>query len=248
MSNGAPLDLAFMGSGNAFAPSRCWSGFVLNERHLFDAPPTALYSLKLMGVKLDQIQTVFLSHFHADHFFGMPFLLLEFAYMTHRDDPLTIVGPAGTEDRLRQLLAIGYPSLVAKPPDYPLRFIEVEDHTEGDVNGLHYQAVEVEHGGEGLRCYGFRVTDHGRVVGYTGDSSLCPQLVELGQGADVLVTDCTYPSGHDNPEHMSFDEVKELHDILGGQTRLILTHLGGEPPAAACGGITVATDLARYHL
>ena len=77
MPDRGDLELLIVGSGNAFAPERCWSGFALNERHLFDAPPTALYSLKRAGVNLAGIETVFVSHFHADHFFGLPFLLLE---------------------------------------------------------------------------------------------------------------------------------------------------------------------------
>ncbi|MFN8556911.1 MAG: MBL fold metallo-hydrolase [Dehalococcoidia bacterium] len=63
------LDLTFLGSGNAFAGAGCWSGFLANERVLFDAPPTTLYGLKRAGVDLNQIDVVLLSHFHGDHFF-----------------------------------------------------------------------------------------------------------------------------------------------------------------------------------
>src|SRR5579884_2415633 len=114
MSTRGTLDLAFVGSGNAFAPQRCWSGFLLNERHLFDVPPTALYSLNLMGVELAGIDTVFISHFHGDHFFGLPFLLLNFAYQTRRSRELTIVGPPGTEALVRQLTELAYPTLLTQ--------------------------------------------------------------------------------------------------------------------------------------
>src|SRR3989304_1978366 len=100
-ANRQPLELLFLGSGNAFAPQRYWSSFLLNGRYLFDAPPTALPHLKRAGRAADDIDVIFISHFHADHFFGLPFLLLEYAEQTLRTKPLTIVGPPGIEQRLR---------------------------------------------------------------------------------------------------------------------------------------------------
>jgi len=240
-----PIDLAFMGSGNAFAPERCWSGFVLNERHLFDAPPTALYSLKRLHLRLDRIETVFISHFHADHFFGLPFLLLEYAYLTRRNNDLTLVGPPKLEQQLSKLVEIGYPSLLNAEAGYRLRYVEVEDGAHGTVNDLEYDAIEVEHGGEEMTSFGFRVNQAGRSLAYTGDTTYCDQLVRLAQGADVLVSDCTYPSGLKNPEHMSLDEVQLLHARIGGETQFVLTHLSGDIPSDLP-RIAVASDLARF--
>jgi len=247
MTDRGALDLAFMGTGNAFAPGRCWSGFVLNERHLFDAPPTALFSLKALDVPLAAIQTVFVSHFHADHFFGLPFLLLEYAYQTPRTEDLTIVGPPGLEERLHRLVDFAYPSLWGKDHGYRLRYVEIADGATGELNGLRYEAVEVEHAGAALDCFGFRIGAAGRMLAYTGDSTYCEPLMRLGKGADVLVSDCTYASGFNNPEHMSFDEVRQLQDRLGGETEILLTHLGEAPRGAGCRRITVAADQARYH-
>jgi ribonuclease BN (tRNA processing enzyme) len=241
------LDLAFLGSGNAFAPARCWSGFIVNGRYLFDAPPTALYSLKRMGLDPAAIDTVFVSHFHADHFFGLPFLLLEYAYMTRRESDLTIVGPPGIEDRLRTLTELAYPSLLSGDASYGLRFVEVAEGCEGTLNGLRFSAVEVEHGGAALQCYGYRARIGARTLAYTGDSTYCDQLVEIGRGADVMVTDCTYASGRNNPEHMSLDEVRDLRDRVGADTTFILTHLGGAVDTSGQARLLVAEDAARYH-
>lgn len=243
----ALLDLAFVGSGNAFAPERCWSGFLLNDRHLFDAPPTALYSLKRMHVPLAEIETVFVSHFHADHFFGLPFLLLEYGYLTHRTSDLTIIGPPGIEDRVRHLTELGYPSLLLKPQSYTCRYVDVIDGASGKVNGLQYRAVEVDHGGVGLECFGFRVEIDGRSLAYTGDTRYCDQLMDLGREAEVLVTDCTYADGRGLPEHMSFTEVRELQARLGGDTEFVLTHLGGDVDTRGAKRVTIAADQARLQ-
>jgi ribonuclease BN (tRNA processing enzyme) len=248
LAPGAPLDLAFMGTGNAFAPQRCWSGFVLDQRHLFDAPPTALYSLKQMGLDLAAIETVFISHFHADHFFGLPFLLLEYAYLTDRTSPLTIVGPPELEERLKQLVALGgYSGLWEKSHAIDVRYVEVEDGTTGTVNGVNFEAIEVDHAGPGLRCFGFRARREGRTLAYTGDTRYCEQLVQLAEGAEVLVSDCTYASGRGLPEHMSFEEVRELQARIAPTTQFVLTHLGGDLEADGIPQILVARDLGRYR-
>jgi len=91
------LELTFLGSGNAFAsaPERYWSSFLANGRYLFDAPPTLLPHLKRLGMAPTNIEVVFISHFHGDHFMGLPFLFLEHVYLTERRDDLFIVGPPG---------------------------------------------------------------------------------------------------------------------------------------------------------
>ena len=73
------LDLTFIGTGNAFAPTRYWSSFIANNRVLFDAPPTLLPHLKKLKIDTNAIEAIFIGHFHGDHYFGLPFLLLEYA-------------------------------------------------------------------------------------------------------------------------------------------------------------------------
>lgn len=246
MPTAARLDLTFLGSGNAFAPGRCWSGFLLNGRYLFDAPPTALLSLKRLSFDLAAIDTILISHFHSDHFFGLPFLLLEYTYQTRRRNDLTLVGPPGIEDRLQRLMELGNPGTLGRDAGFRLRFEEVSDGSELEVNGLRVQAVEVVHGGEKLRCFGYRGSLAGRKLAYTGDTTWCDGLLRLGRDTEVLVTDCTYAEGRNLPEHLSFDEVRDLRGLIDPDTTIILTHLGGQTPSANLDRVQVASDLATF--
>ena len=85
------LDLTFIGTGNAFAPTRYWSSFLEGDRCLFDAPPTLLAHLKKLGKDPRDVEVAFISHFHGDHFFGLPFLMLECARAGAADE--------GSDDR-----------------------------------------------------------------------------------------------------------------------------------------------------
>jgi ribonuclease BN (tRNA processing enzyme) len=247
MSARRPLDLAFLGSGNAFAPGRCWSGFLLNGRYLFDAPPTALLSLKRAGANLSAIDTIMLSHFHADHFYGLPFLLLEYAHRTQRTSDLTLIGPPGIEERVHALMEIGYPSTLEHDSGYRLRFIEITDGLRAKANGLEFEAVQVNHGGGKLECFGVRAAVDDRRISYTGDTGWCDGLLTLASGTEVLVADCTYATGRDRADqHLSLEEIATLRPQIDPATAIILTHLGEPTDAAGLAHTFVASDLATF--
>lgn len=248
MTQRTPLDLTFIGSGNAFAPERCWSGFLLNGRYAFDAPPTLLVNLKKLGVDLAAIDTVLLSHFHADHFFGLPFLLLEYAYLTKRTSDLTIVGPPGVEQKVEGLLDFGYPGLRGRDLGYHRHYIELRPDTESEVNGLRFRPMRVKHGEGKLECFGFQTWLGDRRLAYTGDTAWFDGLVTLAADMEVFVTDCTYAKGHNLPEHLSFDEVRDLRGRIDPATAMILTHLGGHQTNHGLERVYVARDFASFSL
>ena len=98
--------IVMLGTGNAFLPNgRHHSFAIFDKRHIIDAPPTALISLRQHGVKVCDIETIFITHLHADHIFGLPFLLLESTYISDRElvKPLTIVAATGARQRIEQL-------------------------------------------------------------------------------------------------------------------------------------------------
>ena len=241
-----PLDLLFLGSGNAFAAGRYWSSFLLNGRYLFDASPIALPHLKRSEVDVAEIEAIFISHFHADHFFGLPFLLLEYAEATARSKDLTIIGPPGIEERLRTITDAGYPHLFTKEKSYEESYRDLRDGLEGDVGELHYQARSVEHV-EGLECFGFRVEIGGRTLAYSGDSVLCDPLVELADGADVFVVECSCWGDACGP-HLSPQDIRELRRRLGPTPTFILTHLDAGEPDLGIENVLLANDLARFSL
>jgi ribonuclease BN (tRNA processing enzyme) len=243
---GERLDLLFLGSGNAFASGRYWSSFILNERYLFDAAPTSLPHLKRAGIGLDEIECVFISHFHADHFVGLPFLILEYAEGTHRDRPLTVIGPPGVEQRLYHVADATFPNLMGRVRTYDLRFEEVCDGATGSIGALSYLAREVQHA-ESLECFGYRVELAGRTLAYSGDSTLCEPLVELATGADALVVECSYWA-EPTPSHMGLEEVRELRRRLGPEPPFILTHLDAGEPNLDIPNAILATDHARLSL
>ncbi|MGE0057460.1 MAG: MBL fold metallo-hydrolase [Dehalococcoidia bacterium] len=237
------LELTFLGSGNAFgAEGRAFSSFILNGRYLFDCGPTVLQQFRKAGITSDNIDVVLISHFHADHFFGLPFLFLD-AWRNGREKELTIAGPAGIEERVLGLLNIGY-SMIPSGIKFPVRYIEVSDGLEAEASGLAFTASTVVHVPE-LQCYAFRAEIDGRSVVYSGDTTLCEGLTRLVPGADVVVLECS--CGHETV-HLAPLDVEEVARHTTPGARVILTHLDGHAKDGDLDNFLVADDLSTFCL
>jgi ribonuclease BN (tRNA processing enzyme) len=242
-ADAAKLDLLFLGSGNAFAAEgRAFSSFLLNGRTLFDIGPTVLQQLKRAQVSADQVDTVFTSHFHGDHFFGLPFLFLELCRLRRTRD-IYVVGPPGVEDRSEELFENAFPGLPKTMKSFRRRYVEVDDGKEGAVGGLQFAAAEVEHV-PSLRCFAYRVHLDGRSLLYSGDSKYCDGLLRLLPGADTLVLECSL---NGDPVHMSPEDVRRVVRQASPRSRTVVTHLDGTA-TEFLKDLYVATDLSRFLL
>jgi ribonuclease BN (tRNA processing enzyme) len=240
----APLDLTFIGTGNAFAPTRYWSSFLLNDRYLFDAPPTLMAHLKKLKKDPGAIDVIFISHFHGDHYFGLPFLLLEYAEMAPRTKELTIVGPPGIAKRVQSVTDLAFRNVFRKDRGYMLHFVEAKDGRSGEAAGAKFTSFKMQHVPD-LEAYGFRVEVGGRTIAYTGDTAWHEGLVPLADGADVLVAECSCWTETCGPIHLTPSNILKLRDRVSEETKFVLTHIGaGEaPPMIAEAGILIADDL-----
>ena len=241
------LELSFLGSGNAFASEgRYWSSFLLNGRYLLDAPPTLLPHLKRLGVPPNDISTVFISHFHGDHFLGLPFLFLEYLHMTPRRENLYIVGPPGVERVIESLADMAFPNLTRADVGYKRLYLEADADRQQTVDDLSFQAFPMEHAGEDLEAFGYRLSLADKMVAYTGDTEFCDQIFTLAEGVDVLVLDCSYSEDR-GPYHVSCTDVPEIRKRLPLSTTIILTHLEAEPDVSGLEGVLVAQDFATFR-
>lgn len=96
---------------------------------------------KLSPMKVDAI---FVTHFHGDHFLGLPGLVQTMSLMD-RERNLEIYGPSGTIDRISTLLGV---------PLYTLKFeIDIREMEPGEKiqrSGYSVEAVGVDHSVQGI--------------------------------------------------------------------------------------------------
>ena len=98
------MQLQFVGCGDALGSggraNTCFHVTGAAVNFLIDCGATSLPALKRLDIAREPIDLILITHFHGDHFAGLPFVLLD-AQFSRRTRPLAIAGPKGTETRLR---------------------------------------------------------------------------------------------------------------------------------------------------
>src|SRR4029079_15208051 len=115
-----------------------------SERLLFDCGEGTQRLLQRSAVCLPDVKWIFLTHFHADHFLGLPGMLKTFALRGRDETPLTVYGPRG----LRELFKRLHPFLGRLP--YPLAVVELEAAERLERGEYTIAGFTVEHGPEAL--------------------------------------------------------------------------------------------------
>ena len=234
-----------LGSGAALGKERLWSSLLLDDRILLSLPPTVIPELYRLRKDVTAIDHIFITHRHADHFFGLPFFLLQYCYLYEREDPLYIIGPSGMKDATERLFDLAWPELREKGVTLrvPISFVEVTKDGEFQAGNLPFQAVKLEH--FGMEAYGYRFTHKGRQIAFTGDTGDCPQLAKLLDGAAVVITEFTHAFRTEDPGHLDATAISRLTTKLREQGATILaTHLSGTP--APIDGLLICRDGETY--
>ena len=124
------IRLYFLGTGGSWpTPQRNTLSIgirVDDEGLLFDCGEGTQTSLMKSSLSLMKIKRIFITHFHGDHFLGLPGLIQTMSFYG-RTEPLEIYGPIGASSVLGNLLSIGYYSL-----NFEIRIEELKG--SGSVN------------------------------------------------------------------------------------------------------------------
>src|SRR5438105_3046803 len=122
------------------------------DRLLFDCGEGTQRQL-LRSVGLMDLDTVFITHFHADHWLGLPGMLKSFA-LRERSEPLAVYGPRG----LKELM--GVMRVVYGRPPFDLRIVELEPAERVEREGYSITAVPVVHRGDA--SFGYALVEDAR--------------------------------------------------------------------------------------
>jgi ribonuclease BN (tRNA processing enzyme) len=237
------MELTFLGTGSAFGPHAYNCSALVDQALLLDAGAPLHVHLPRVGVGIERIRGVLLSHFHLDHTIGLAFLVTGRAYLHPEGGaPLAIAGPPGVADHIRHLVEHGWGSEPLGQIDrgVPPSFQEVTDGGRFEIAGYRGIAHAVRHGRG--PAFGYVVESGGVRLGYSGDATVGEGLHRLIQGSDHFVIEMTSDAAI--PEHISRPEVEALMRQYP-QVRFFITHrssLGRVP------GATMAEDFLTVKL
>ncbi len=209
----------FLGtSGSAPTARRATSATLVRrggDRLLIDCGEGTQRQLLRSDVGLVDIEEIFLTHFHADHYLGLPGMLKTFA-LRGREEPITLYGPTGLRDLLGALRRV-FGTLT-----YPVETVELEP---GDV--LSRSEYEIR---------AFAVDHHAQALGYVIAEATRPGRFDVAAAAALGV-----PPGRERgalqrgePVTLAGGEIVTPAQVLGpGRPGRSLAFTGDTAPAAS---------------
>ena len=208
-------------------------------------------------VPLENLQAIFLTHFHSDHIAALPEFNLN-SWVAGRRDPLVVYGPEGIDrvvGGLNEAYAldgryrVGHHGADMLPPELGrMKNSLMPAGTSVSLGGLTVTSFVVDH--DPVRpAVGYRFDYKGRSVVVSGDAVVTPDLIEAARGADLVLQDALSPAvvramekamAGTRMEKIFFD-IQDYHAHTGdmgtlveksGLGRLVLYHMVPAPQNA----------------
>ena len=219
------MEIYFLGVGEACDGRQPNTSILLKTdaaekrgRILLDCGFSTPHSYFALIPPAEELQVLWISHFHGDHFLGTPLLLLWFWEMK-RESPLTILGPPGIEAAIRNAMNLAYPNLLGRL-GYSLSFHEIRPGNKVHIAGSTWRGEYNEHS---QPCLSLRLEVHDKAIFYSGDGRPTSKTLTLATGCDLIIHEA-YGFDDTTPGHGSISTCVEFARNAGVR-RLGLVHM-----------------------
>jgi ribonuclease BN (tRNA processing enzyme) len=223
------MNLQFVGCGDALGSggryNTCFHVTGDQVNFLIDCGASSLPALKKLGITRDAIDLILITHFHGDHFGGLPFVLLD-AQFTRRTRPLVIAGPQGLKQKLAALMEVLFEHSSKTTQRFALEIVELEPQQKRQFGAVSVTPYPVVHGESGGPFLAYRIEAESRTLAYSADTEWTDTLIPAARDADLFICEAYY-----------YDRVVKNHlDLKTLETRLpeikpkklVLTHMSDD--------------------
>ncbi len=167
---------------------------------------------------IKRIDTIIITHYHSDHYFGlMPILSHYLSYAKPEDyKKLTIYGPKGLKQVLTMLRNLGE-GVIQDPSidiglDKVINLIEIDfDKSKKptfNVSGYDISCYDLNHGD--IPDIGYIFDDGSQKIGFSGDCTYNENLEDFVQNTDRCFLDCAGPKT--STSHLGLDRFLEFKE------------------------------------
>ncbi len=144
------IDICLLGTGGTVPLPNRWLTSLLvkwsGQELLIDCGEGTQIALNQHGLSCRHIDTILLTHFHADHTAGLPGFLLSMA-KADRTEPVTIIGPKGLSEFIQGV------NLIARYIPFELKLIEITEREQTfEIDGLKFTSFPLKHS---VPCVGY---------------------------------------------------------------------------------------------
>ena len=147
------LDITLLGTGGMMPLPRRWVTSLLVRYNgaslLVDCGEGTQIALREKGWSFKPVNTILLTHFHADHIAGLPGFFLTMGN-SDRTEPVTVIGPRGLS---RIMTAV---RTIAPELPFEVDFIEIDGNEQTFlIDGMEITAFRVQHN---IVCYAYEIS------------------------------------------------------------------------------------------
>lgn len=222
------MNITILGSGDAFGSGGRFSTCLHLEASdgstmLVDCAATSMPALNRAGIDRNAISAILFTHFHGDHFGGLPFFVLDAQFVTRRRTPLVVAGPPGVAQRAHAALEAAFPGSATARRAFEINYVEIAPGRPAQIAGAGIEAFAMVHDDRAGPCLGYRIARDGKVFAYSGDTAWTDALVPLARDADALLIEC-YTVDRKLPNHLDYETLAQQLGELTAR-RIILTHM-----------------------
>jgi ribonuclease BN (tRNA processing enzyme) len=224
------MKVTFVGCGDAFGSggrlNTCFHVRAARTSFLIDCGASSLIGMNRDGIDRNAIDTILVTHFHADHFGGVPFFMLDAQFNTKRTRPLTIAGPPGLRDWYGRWMETAFTGSSKTTPKFELNLVELESADRRSIGDITVRPARVRHAPAEGPFFAYRIEVDGKTIAFSGDTEWVENLVEIGREADLMISEC-YSFEKRVPFHLDYVTLKANLPRIKPK-RLILTHLNAD--------------------
>ena len=198
------IKITILGSGTPRVNIDRFSQSILVEhkkdKFLFDTGRGALLRLNQSNILPNEIHNIFFTHLHSDHILGFADILMT-GWVYHRNLPLNIFGPKGTENFVDSTLQAyredinvrsNAPEMLDKK-NLKSNITIIKDGYEFEKNGLTIEAFSVKHE-PFTHAFGFKIFNDKYCMIISGDTTFTENIIKKARNCDLLIHEIAHAS------------------------------------------------------
>jgi ribonuclease BN (tRNA processing enzyme) len=187
---------------------------------LIDIGPGTYDKLKQTKISPEQLNYIFITHFHPDHISDLVPVLLYYYLKAPEEskEKIQIWGPPGLQDFLQKMESAYGDWLNPERRIFKIREL-IQPTCEFPEFQLFWE--KVVHTSESV---GYRFVFDQKIICFSGDSEYCPALIKLCRNATLAIVECSFPDSNAISGHLTSGQVSRIANEAEVE-RVILTHL-----------------------